>query len=1151
MASTATAASNIHSASSGSNGNTGGSAAVPANAGGKSQLKANASNKVADANRRQPGSPMDGAPRHNPSQKAWTSTNPITQKPSNFAQVNGAPSQPRNAQQSRNASTMAKETNTPDKHANDRMLFLLANMIGLSMAVTTKTGDCFEGIFSGSSFEPNEFAFVLKMVKQTKNRQAKHVNGVSDATVEYIGTGHEHVMTFELKDIVHLVANGISLSESPTKSSNGSSSGFRTDADISGNLALRERTLQRWEPSTGPSADLSLEAPSSGRAQAPNASWDQFEENERKFGLKSDYDENLYTTTIDRSNPLYKQRAAAAEKIAREIESGGAMNAHMAEERGHSFGDDSGLDEEEKYSGVRRAAPSDSGLSTAQSNRYTPPARRPPTGQSTVPGAPVDPAIISSQIARPGSAKKQTQEKATTPAPSSEAEKTGINSSLEQQKPTAPDETTTAALSASKTTSSVKGLAEPHQRQSASGTSTGPSGSASPSSKKPGESATATVENDVRDAFKQFASHEKMRVQERRRNQAKQDKDIKLNDLMKFSQNFKLLTPVPKDLVSILAKDKSRQDQIVEKAQRNAEDLKSNGEPGVAGSAAPPADPRSSRATAFARYDAGPASSRGMQDRHAGARTQGHPPSGPQSPQHPRPSQPPNALPRRQGPGLLSERLANIQQQNKANADLAGIPSPVPVRETRPPTGPAAIATDLAANQKLTGTPTPSSATSTKFNVKALEFKPNPAAVSFTPTGDPSAASSPRSNPNARPSSNASTSSSFFGSRKPLPASERPSLNNYFNPIKRLRKEASENKEEWTSNGGIQPAHKTGPRWDVSEENKERTYTEMFDKVPFSTHSLSPAQPPHANPQLAHQHQLPFHLQQNGAGIAQAHTPHQPPHHLHPQQHHQHQQQQHHHHPAGYPHQFDDHRMHASTSSPSVIPSPRLQHMHLNYQSPMAQHAQLVYGPPMPQFGMGPGGPQVAQFGRYPPAPHMMSQQGSQTGAPMMAHNPSNGPFMGVPQGLGAPFNQQMHMYSPSQGHAYPQHSGPPPPPPGSSGYPSPGRGAPVMIHQGSQQGHPPQQMMMYTMSPSQHHQPVYAPQQPAQGHMRGGYPPPQQPQFGSSPHQSHHVPHHRGGPSGSYGHSGPPHPPHVASQQGPPPGPAQGRNSDVAEDAK
>lgn len=118
-------------------------------------------------------------------------------------------------------------------------------------------------------------------------------------------------------------------------------SGFRTDADISGNLAIRERNLQRWEPSADTNVDLSLESESTG-------TWDQFEANARMYGVQTSYDEDLYTTSIDRSNPQYRQRLARAEKIAREIECVSATNPHVAEERGHVIGDDSGMDEEEK-----------------------------------------------------------------------------------------------------------------------------------------------------------------------------------------------------------------------------------------------------------------------------------------------------------------------------------------------------------------------------------------------------------------------------------------------------------------------------------------------------------------------------------------------------------------------------------------------------------------------------------------------------------------------------------------------------------------------------------------------------------------------------------------------------------------------------------
>ena len=109
--------------------------------------------------------------------------------------------------------------------------------------------------------------------------------------------------------------------------------------------------MQRWEPAGGDTdTDLSLESTSNANTSfsKTNTSWDQFEVNERLYGVKTDYDETMYTTPIDRSGPLYKQRLAEAERIARDIESSNAMTLHVAEERGIVTADDSGVNEEDK-----------------------------------------------------------------------------------------------------------------------------------------------------------------------------------------------------------------------------------------------------------------------------------------------------------------------------------------------------------------------------------------------------------------------------------------------------------------------------------------------------------------------------------------------------------------------------------------------------------------------------------------------------------------------------------------------------------------------------------------------------------------------------------------------------------------------------------
>lgn len=50
-----------------------------------------------------------------------------------------------------------------------------------------------------------------------------------------------------------------------------------------------------------------------------NKNWDQFETNARLFGTKTNYQEELYTTKLNRNGPDYKKREKEADKLANEI----------------------------------------------------------------------------------------------------------------------------------------------------------------------------------------------------------------------------------------------------------------------------------------------------------------------------------------------------------------------------------------------------------------------------------------------------------------------------------------------------------------------------------------------------------------------------------------------------------------------------------------------------------------------------------------------------------------------------------------------------------------------------------------------------------------------------------------------------------------
>ena len=128
--------------------------------------------------------------------------------------------------------------------------------------------------------------------------------------------------------------------------------GFRTDAAISrGRGGAQGRELQRWTPDEGDAGHfMHLEESTCHTARG----WDQFALNESKFGVKTDYKEELYTTALDPSNS--KISVAEAERIAAEIEKGdksNITNIHVLEERGIVV-DDGDIDEEARYGAVIR-----------------------------------------------------------------------------------------------------------------------------------------------------------------------------------------------------------------------------------------------------------------------------------------------------------------------------------------------------------------------------------------------------------------------------------------------------------------------------------------------------------------------------------------------------------------------------------------------------------------------------------------------------------------------------------------------------------------------------------------------------------------------------------------------------------------------------
>ncbi|KXS96840.1 hypothetical protein AC578_7387 [Pseudocercospora eumusae] len=964
----------------------------------KQQLKSTApSARALDAARKQAPSPVDA--QHKKPQNAWSKGAPAIGNRTPSA-VNGAQKPPPPAP----AVSQAKSSVHPnaDKHAHDRALFLFSQFVGKDVTLTLKSGEQFTGVFSGAALDGPKPQYFLKMVRRTRLQNSQQTNGDVQIPHEYIGEGEDHAMSFDLD--AEISAKDIAIATASAPQQNGSAGSFMTDAQISAR-AYRERELQKWEPGPDTEVDLSLEA----SGTRGDTEWDQFAANERMYGVSSSYDEDIYTTSIDRNNPEYKRQAAKAERIAREIENSAPANAHVAEERRQDAyrGDDAG-DEEEKYSGVAR----DSSLPKRAPGAYVPPSQRPITGAPSVPGAPYDPAIISSQI-----------KAAPAPAPAKPA----------AEQPGSVEKTVLAPAETSK-------VAPP-----AATTSTEPP--------KKKESTTEDRVRDTADAFKQFANNEKLRLrvaQEQKRVNQRQEKNVKLNDLKKFAENFKLKSRVPDDLVPILAKDREKQLEIQKKADQaakeeeiRAKDRDSEKANSVTASPAPSSSVSQAAPTPST-------------DSRAPFNQQNRARVGQQGRQQVPPGQSATGI-------SLSQRLRNNQMQfNNGRPVIQPLPA-----ELRIPSGPPQ---SMGADMPMS----PNSATRLNVNAKSFEFRPG--ASAFTPTG-----TSP--SPQRKESEEVV---SFFSKGK---KKETKSLTGHADAVKRMAESdyPEHLKGALSKNGGVPQAFSTQPTWSQPKERENTAHETAYPKLQAPSSGPSPMHTPNPG-QMPHAHQLPAHMQ--GPPTMPGPNQRQP----------FYGQPQHGH---GHGPSFDPRLQQQFGPNGSVQNSPRVQQVPavpFNGQMPPMQMQQFP-GQPMPQYGMSPsmqyrqmapqgtpmmmpGGPQPQMMPMRPGfgGPQFNPQMG---GGHMMVQNPSQGYQNGpMAQGYGGspmPPNAQPHMP-----HMQPHGS--------FSGSPRPH----MMSHQGSHQGFQPGMPMQPHFAPA----PAPYPHHMQHRAMSSGYPQMTPRQQAAVPHQ-------------------------------------------------
>lgn len=246
----------------------------------------------------------------------------------------------------------------------ERFLHLMLSLVGQNITITLTSGAVIDGIMH--TFTPFE-SLSAEHLNKYVIKAAKVVKGDVDIKGGTLIVGADMVSNLHIKSIrLEQTSRG--------------GDAFQTDTDISaGGSNVKDDLVMAGNAWTSAGAE---KAPTNGRAgmfgtktkelSGAIGEWDQFQANEKQFGVTASFDENLYTISLDKNN-MDKKKQYEAERLAREIEGQVSSNMHVAEERGQAVEGD--YDEEDLYSGVL--------VTDKQSKERTKLVVKPRTGEQT------------------------------------------------------------------------------------------------------------------------------------------------------------------------------------------------------------------------------------------------------------------------------------------------------------------------------------------------------------------------------------------------------------------------------------------------------------------------------------------------------------------------------------------------------------------------------------------------------------------------------------------------------------------------------------------------------------------------------------------------------------------------------------------------
>ncbi|KAJ2450806.1 poly(A)-binding protein binding protein, partial [Coemansia sp. RSA 2336] len=412
---------------------------------------------------------------------------------------------------------------------HQRMLYLLAFLVGTQVSVRTTSGDEYRGVLC--SINPNDAHSIVLQYAYLQNGSKQA------APIE--------TLVIRGNDCLEIAGEAAFSTDTPR----GSGTGFKTDTDISRyNDQMSARELHRWVPDEGDGVEL-LEGGLEGAA-AHGQSWDQFATNEQLFGLTTDFDEEIYTTKLDRSRADFKEREREAIRIAQEIQNAPFLNSHVAEERQEVAADDSAMDEEDRYGAVLRPS--------GAPGKYVPPYLRGKSESPVQPQKAVEAKSGSEQPAR------------SSTLPAAEAKKA----------PAQPNNAIAAAALAKlniRTTGHAPGKSDDKPLGSQTSGALPAALTADPAITAMSKSTSSNSNSNKLLANLRSNKHrvdaaalnkpmaditEKLNSERERIHQHKQALlKTRISDLVKFHQSFKLPTPMPDDIAEMVGCKKSDEPQ--------------------------------------------------------------------------------------------------------------------------------------------------------------------------------------------------------------------------------------------------------------------------------------------------------------------------------------------------------------------------------------------------------------------------------------------------------------------------------------------------------------------------------------------------------------------------------------------------------------